>query len=186
MEASIATGINYNTLRADISFFSQKGFIEKRGRFLRLKRLSKEVLRWSHFFSSELPALEFCNSVKKSIFYSSLYKQAYREADKIIDKSTRIKFLQAVRNSNIFLGVNLGINCSLSTLGRYFGKSKATAFRYVKSLEKSNLLKVKRNYRILETQLSFDLIRKSDELRNRCFLDVNGNIIERLPNSYKF
>lgn len=183
-QAAIAIGINYNTLRADISFFQANSLIFKHGRNLRLKTLSASIRRFARFLPTSKSATEFCNLIKKSIFFSGLYKQAFIESRKIHDPQIRRKYLRTVRDNNTYLGVNQGLFCSLGNISGYFEKSVSTVKRYIQDLKKSRLLSVKNNLRVVGTVEQLSFFRKSF-LVNR--IEVVDNLVfERLTNSYKF
>lgn len=182
--AAIHTGINYNTLRADISFFVANSLLQKHGAKLRLKSLPRPIQKLIKFYSPDISATGFCNLIKKSIFFNHLYKQAVKESKKIFDRTIRKKYLTTVKDSNTFLGVNQSLFCSLSTVASYYDKSKTTALRYVRDLKKSGLIKVKRNCQQIAHVSQLPFLR-NDRFINRIF--VNGEFVfERLPNSYKF
>lgn len=184
-EAAIHSGINYNTLRADISFFEQKGWIQKSGKYLRLLRLSTSISKFTRFSDTSNSDIEFCDLVKKNIFFSGLYRQAKKEAEKINDHKIAKKYLKTVRGSISPIGVNHGIYCSIATIGRIFSKSQSTAKRYISGLKNRRLIGVVNNSKIIGEAKDYNQLKRMPELINRIFLSENV-VFLRQTNSYKF
>lgn len=184
-DAAICSGINYNTLRADISFFEQKGWMQRSGRYLRLLRLSTTISKFTRFSDTANSDVHFCDLVKKNIFFSGLYRQAKKEAEKINDKKISQKYLKAVRGNISPIGVNHGIFCSIGTIGRIFSKSQSTAKRYISGLKNRRLISVVNNSKVIGQAKDYNQLKRMPELINRIFLSENL-VFLRQPNSYKF
>lgn len=184
-DAAIHSGINYNTLRADISFFEQKGWLQRSGKYLRLLRLSTSIYKFTRFSDISNSDIEFCDLVKKKIFFSGLYRQAKKESEKINDKKISKKYLKTVRGSISPIGVNHGIYCSIETIGRIFSKSSSTAKRYISGLKNRHLISVFNNSKVIGEAKDYDQLKRMPELINRIFMREN-TVFLRLTNSYKF
>lgn len=184
-QAAIAIGINYNTLRADISWFEANGWLNRHHRNLRLLKPNNQVLNLLTIFNNSKNQLEFCALVKKRLFFTGLYAQAKKEAENIHDTKIKAKYLRTVRGNNSPLGVKQGLFCSLGTVSTYFGKSISSAKRYLKDLKKRKLVQVIGNAKVIGEQKDFNQLKRMPELINRVFLS-NGLVFLRQTNSYKF
>lgn len=184
-QAAIAIGINYNTIRADISWFEANGWLNRHHRNLRLITLTNQALNLLTIFENSKNQLEFCALVKKRLFFTGLYMQAKKEAENIHDPKIRAKYLRTVRGNNSPLGVKQGLFCSLGTVATYYGKSISSAKRYVKDLKRRRLVQVTGNATVIGQKEHFAQLKRLPELMNRIFLS-DGLVFLRQTNSYKF
>jgi hypothetical protein len=139
---------------------------------------------------SENPEITFCTRLTSRIFFDNgVYKQAIEESKNIEDIKTRRKYLKLVRDSNTAIGARQNIHLSMGSIGRLFGKSKVTGWRYVKSMQTAGLIRIKKNVRVVCEYKDYEGARKALDVYGRTFTkDVNGKwmVFERLQNTYFF
>jgi len=192
-KASKAIGINYNTIKRDVNFFSSNGIVIKSRAHLKLNRLEsdfKKVYRlWLRFRDEAAkhsnPSLYFSDVYKRNILHRNIISQAYREADKIQDPGHRSKYLKIVIGNKTPIGARQGIYLSTGTIGRLLGRCRATAHKYMTRINDSGIIIVQKNYERVCDASQLEFARRAENLYGRLFIR-NGNVYKRLQNSYLF
>ena len=186
--------LSYNTLRVDLKQWNKEGILSIHGNKLRFHALSgsnKTLFRHFQTFRADIikaknPALHFCNIIKTKHFFTYMYAQGLNEANKIQDQKIRRKYLRTVKNSKTSLGVNTGMNVSINTIGRIFGKSKTTGHKYVEQMQKAKLLTVNKHYEPLCNVEDFSLRLRYQYINRTVTNYEEGIVYERKQNSYRF
>jgi hypothetical protein len=192
-KAAKAIGINYNTIKRDIKFFSSNGIVIKSRAHFKLNRLESDFKRvyrlWLRFkveaANDNNPAVYFSDLYKRNIIHRNIICQAYKEAEKIQDPGQRSKYLKIVKGSKTPIGARQGIYLSTGTIGRLLGRCRATAHKYMSRINDSGIIIVQKNYKRVCDASQLEFARRAENLYGRLFIR-NGNVYERLQNSYLF
>lgn len=189
---SIACKIPYNTLRADLSWFVAIGVLWRGRNNLKLIRLGKQYkslyglyIRYEGQISqSNTPAIYFADLYKRKKIHNNIICQIKREATKC-DPINGKKLLKLVKTSKAKIGEKQGVYLSLGTIGRLFGRSKTTAYKYIERLNLNGIVKRIRNSAFICHLSEYQYHRKTEKLYGRLFVR-SGKVYERLLNSYMF
>lgn len=190
------SGTSYNTLRSDLRAFQADGLIAVHGRYIRFRHLQGAHARWYSIYCNWRYDID--QQQDKAGFFAALIhrqeidkhrrKQAYKEAENISDPSIRKKYLKFVSHSQAPIGALEKIFIGMGTLGRIFGRSKATAWRYTNRMEKSGLIRVRRNFRVIgkaSTMPEYLAIRQKHRAYGMTVWDNStGEVRMRLLNDY--
>lgn len=198
-DLSKSCNLNHNTLRqVDLKYFQQQGWLSINGKYFTFKRLENPIAGWFKIFNAyyneimklDNPVIGFCNRVKSRMLVNDgVYKQAIEESKNIKDIKTRRIYLKLVRGSNTPIGARQNIHLSVGSIGKQFGKSKVTGWRYLKAMEKDGLIRIKKNVREVCEYKDYKGARKALDLYGRTFTKlINGKwmVYERLQNTYFF
>jgi Mn-dependent DtxR family transcriptional regulator len=194
-DGAAVTGISYNTIRADLKSLEKDGLIEIcNKKLIRLKKMSgyyhKLYITYSNnrddINNHPKPSLYFSDLVKSKILRTYLLSQANMESKKIIDPTIKRKYLKTVKSTTTALGVSHGINASLTTISKVFGKSKITAFNYINNMKSSGIISVKRKSRFICKVWEFTTDIWKNFINRTFYNEKDYGIYERLPNAYLF
>jgi len=160
----------YSRINNLMRWFISKGLIErnKAAKVYKLNRLPDELQDIYGLYraykqqinSADKPDRFFADLCNSQRIKDRIKKQAYKIAREKKGQTEKVKFLRTVNRirqggnpqdsgKGASLGVSLsglGINFSLATISREVDRSKATAYRYIESMNKSGIIKRKRRY----------------------------------------
>lgn len=181
------------TVRRDLKDWELLGLLLKRGHYIKLHKMSGRVLKMFRLYQQRKdeillqpnPAVFFADLLKRSAIRAAVKKQAMKEADKIHDTVTRRKYLKIVGHGRTSIGAMQGINLSVETIAKIFGRTKATGHRYITRMNSSRVIRVKKHSRAICHQNEIAIVRKTENLYGRVFIK-DGFVYERLANSYQF
>ncbi len=204
----------YSRINSLMRWFISKGLIErnKAAKVYKLNRLPDELQDIYGLYraykqqinSADKPERFFADLCNSHRIMARIKKQAYKIALSIENKADKVKFLRTVNQirqggnpqdsgKGARLGVSLsglGINFSLATISREVDRSKATAYRYIESMNKSGIIERKRRYSKPLGSCT-DLMKfRGPGLYGKLTSKVNGKrtvlLFERLQNDYTF
>jgi hypothetical protein len=185
--------INYNTSRAQISFFGSCGLlVRNKGRgVIKIVELTGVVERLYKLFKqhqgaimeSRNPKVYFADLWKRRLIKSNVVGQAYKEAEKCFDKGISRKFLRTVKRSKTPIGASDGINLLLPTIGDIIGRSRSTAHRAVERMNQSGIIEVWKDKAFVCHVSQIDCHKRQDEVYGKLFVR-DCRVFKRMPNRY--
>jgi hypothetical protein len=191
---NIGYGISYNTLRQELKYYQSEGWLRLYGGSIRFTQLRpKDAKRYRLFINNidilqqqSSPAIYYSDLVKRNILHWEFYHQAQKDLERnCTNDRIRKKVLKHVRQGKTPLGARVGINCSITTVGRIFGKTRLTGFRYVQRMRATGIIQTEQNnVRVCDLK-DWDCVRAKTDLYNRCFV-IGDSVYERLTLDYIF